>query len=74
MRKSAEDKPAEKESASAVPEAPLEPALPVHRDCFIFDFRTNYVPGPISPSQWLPPPNTTCTPRTPSGEIEQTVV
>jgi len=43
---------------------PLEPALPVHRDCFIFDFRTNYVSGPISPSQWLPPPNTTCTPRT----------
>ena len=35
---------------------PLLPALPVHRDCFLFDYSHDYVPGPIDPARWLPPP------------------
>ncbi len=33
-----------------------------NRDCFIFDYQTNYLPGPVDPSRWLPPANTTCQP------------
>ena len=39
---------------------PLRPALPVHRDCFIFDYSTGYVPGPIDPARWRAPPGITC--------------
>ena len=39
---------------------PLEPALPVHRDCFVFDYTTNYIPGPIDPGRWGPPPGVVC--------------
>merc|ERR1719201_3353347 len=39
---------------------PLEPALPVHRDCFVFDYTTNYIPGPIDPGRWRPPPGVVC--------------
>ena len=42
---------------------PLQPALPIHRDCFVFDFTKDYVPGPVDPSKFLPPKNITCTPR-----------
>lgn len=33
---------------------PLQPALPVHRDCFLFDYTENYVAGPIDASRWKP--------------------
>lgn len=36
------------------------PALPVHRDCFLFDYTQDYTPGPIDPARWLPPPGVKC--------------
>ena len=39
---------------------PLRPALPVHRDCFLFDYTLGYAPGPIDAARWLPPPGVTC--------------
>ena len=39
---------------------PMQPALPVHRDCFVFDYTTRYVPGPIDPARWKAPPGVTC--------------
>ena len=39
---------------------PLLPALPVHRDCFLFDYSQDYVPGAIDPARWLPPPGVKC--------------
>jgi hypothetical protein len=42
---------------------PLLPALPVHRDCFIFDYSANYTAGAIDPARWHAPPGVTCEPR-----------
>jgi hypothetical protein len=42
---------------------PLKPALPVHRDCFMFSYASNYTPGPIAPRRWAAPPGITCQPR-----------
>ena len=39
---------------------PLEPALPVHRDCFIFDYQTAYKAGPIDAARWKAPPGVQC--------------
>lgn len=39
---------------------PLLPALPVHRDCFIFDYTARYKAGAIDPSHFEAPPGVTC--------------
>lgn len=39
---------------------PLEPALPIHRDCFIFDYTTGYKAGPIDPARWKAPSGVVC--------------
>lgn len=39
---------------------PLEPALPIHRDCFVFDYTSNYVPGPSEPARWQIPKGVQC--------------
>ena len=46
---------------------PLRPVLPVHRDCFLFDYRTRYTPGPIDPARWEPAPGVACQNRTSSS-------
>ena len=46
---------------------PLQPAMPVHRDCFVFDYTQDYVPGPIDPARWAPPPGVTCENRSRAG-------
>jgi hypothetical protein len=50
---------------------PLEPALPIHRDCFIFDHTANYTAGPIDPSRWHAPVGVTCEPREPVSGADE---
>lgn len=47
---------------------PLRPASPIHRDCFIFDYRTNYTFGPPSDARFKPPAGVTCRPGHKSGQ------
>ena len=42
---------------------PMEPALPVHRDCFIFDYTTDYVAGAIDGKFFEAPRGITCSHR-----------
>jgi len=39
---------------------PMEAALPVHRDCFIFDYQTKYRRGPFDVSTFEPPAGEKC--------------
>lgn len=39
---------------------PLQPALPIHRDCFVFDYTTAYKAGPIDAARWKAPAGVTC--------------
>ena len=43
---------------------PLQPVMPLHRDCFIFDYSTSYITGPtVSPPWgWDSPKGVTCPP------------
>jgi len=41
---------------------PLQPAVPIHRDCFIFDYTDQYKAGPIDPSRWQVPKGVKCSP------------
>lgn len=41
---------------------PLEPAKPLHRDCFIFDYATDYTTT-IDASRWEAPEGVTCSHR-----------
>ena len=34
-----------------------------HRDCFLFDYRTDYTSGPVNPAAFKPPPGIQCTPK-----------
>eukprot|EP00466_Bigelowiella_natans_P005536 jgi/Bigna1/80828/fgenesh1_pg.74_\ len=43
---------------------PLRPAIPIHRDCFVFDYSLNYIPGPSKPSRWEVPSGVKCFNRT----------
>ena len=43
---------------------PLQPALPVHRDCFIFDYTTSYKRGPLPASHFEAPHGVKCVPGT----------
>lgn len=46
---------------------PLQPALPVHRDCFVFDYSKDYVAG-APDSAFAPPAGVMCTPGRQQGE------
>ena len=48
---------------------PLRPALPVHRDCFIFDYTTAYKAGPITSARFEGPAGVTCQNRSASLKV-----
>lgn len=41
---------------------PLQPAQPVHRDCFIIDYTSEYRQGRVDASRFEAPPGVACTP------------
>mmetsp|Transcript_23419 Transcript_23419/g.61308 ORF Transcript_23419/g.61308 Transcript_23419/m.61308 type:complete len:295 (+) Transcript_23419:35-919(+) len=54
----------------SIPLRPDTKAHPVHRDCFVFDYRTAYSAGPIPPSRWAGPTGVKCQPQ----RVERNVV